>query len=44
MYLGRGYEKDVSICIAKNTIVISHGLFGLSVSVVVVTINKLDFE
>ena len=44
MYRGRGYEKDVSVFIAKNTIIISHGLFGLSVSVVVVTISKLDFE
>ena len=44
MYLGRGYEKDLSIFTARNTIVISHGLFGLSVSVVVVTISKLDFE
>ena len=44
MYLWWGYEEDASVFIAKNTIVICHGLFRLSVSIVVVTISKLDFE
>ena len=46
MYLWRGYEKDTSIFIAK--MLFSFALVSLSyvqsVTVVVVTISKLDFE
>ena len=46
MYLWRGYEKDASILLLK--MLLSFSLVSLryvqSVSVVVVTITKLDFE